>query len=224
MAAAARHSLGLGGPRRVRYRAPVFCEASRQAVCEPDIQVPFAVGKDKATVGVARRCRRERHVAKILSLEHGDPIRLPENCHDLLRGHSAAAYCCRRRSPFADADRCSRDQANPSRVGMALGTGDRWFESRSLQRRVTREPHLGRCRSGVTSAQRRNPSISARTRPIAKPRRARRCRGIVDTRGFVFHYGWERIAGGGGPCPRSLGIVMLDHTAGAAVRQPCSSS
>jgi hypothetical protein len=70
-----------------------------------------------------------------------------------------------------------------SREG-ALGSGmtrperDRWFESGFLQRRVTREPHLGRCRSGVTSAQRRNPSISARTRPIAKPRRARRCRGM----------------------------------------------
>src|SRR5215468_4643223 len=35
------------------------------------------------------------------------------------------------------------------------------FES-TLQRRATREPHLGRCRSGETSAQRRNPFISAR--------------------------------------------------------------
>src|SRR5262249_36049501 len=46
-----------------------------------------------------------------------------------------------------------------------------------------KEPHLTRCRSGVTSAQRRNPSISARTRPIAKPRQERRCRGDVYPRG-----------------------------------------
>src|SRR4029077_1431919 len=63
---------------------------------------------------------------------------------------------------------------------------DRGFESAFLQRRVTREPRLGRCRSGVTSAQRRNPSISARTRPIAKPRRARRCRGMWIPAAFSF--------------------------------------